>query len=444
MKGFRLLLGISPLVILGLGTNIGNRLENLRKAYQLLRKIPDISIKRVSSIYQSPALLPTGAPASWDVPYFNMCVAIETTLSPSELLTQTKDIEKKVGRKPELEWGPRVMDIDILAWEHLIINDGKLHIPHEHLHERAFALFPLAEIAPFWTYPLPGIFCGKKAIEIADSFGPRELSLTKPIPHRIDFPELVGIVNVTPDSFSDGGNNVLCMQLVEDGAEIIDIGAESTGPLATPISETEEWNRLHPILQQFLAEKSSSLITPRISIDTYHPNIAKKALALGVDWINDVTGLDNIHMREVLAEHSSDVVFMHHMGVPVSRSDLIPLHEDPVAHVFEWAEKRIDLLQSSGIDRSRLIFDVGIGYGKTAEQSFELIQNISVFRKLNVRLLVGHSRKSFLKKFTTKPAKDRDLETVIVSLYLANTHVDYLRLHNIADHLRAFKIKAAF
>jgi 2-amino-4-hydroxy-6-hydroxymethyldihydropteridine diphosphokinase/dihydropteroate synthase len=433
-------------IILGLGTNIGDRLQNLRKAYQYLKKNSAIKILRVSSIYESPALLPEGAPSSWDVPYFNVCLQIETTLTPDALLQQTKNIEKLVGRKPELEWGPRVMDIDILAWDQCILTNGKLHIPHEHLHERPFAIFPFAEIAPFWIYPLPGILQGKTAIELALQWGNILESDTKIIPHRIDFPELMGIINVTPDSFSDGGNYSfdLPMQLVNAGATILDFGAEATGPKAIPLDHETEWQRLQTILKKCISEKNTSLFSPKISVDTYHPEVAKKVLECNVDWINDVTGLDNIEMRELLAAHTCDVVFMHHLGIPVSQSKLIPLHEDPVTHVYQWAEKRIAMLESSGIQRARLIFDVGIGFGKTAEQSLELIKNISVFHRLNVRLLVGHSRKSFLKTLTSLPPKDRDLETAIISLHLADAEVDYLRVHNIVEQMRVFKTRACF
>jgi dihydropteroate synthase len=149
-------------------------------------------------------------------------------------------------------------------------------------------------------------------------------------------------------------------------------------------------------------------------------------------------------MQEVIAAYPCDVVFMHHLGVPVSHSALIPLAEDPIAHVYEWAEKRIAYLTSQGINASRLIFDVGIGYGKTAEQSLALLREIAIFKKLGVRLLVGHSRKSFIEAiYQSKPIM-RDLETSIISLHLAKEGVDYLRVHNIFEHLRVFNVSTAF
>lgn len=443
------------MIILGLGSNIGDRFEHLRKALKLLKNMPALTVQQISPIYMSDALLPDHAPASWDVPYLNLAIRCETTLAPHALLEQIKAIEKKVGRIPEIDWGPRIIDIDILAWDNLIKYDDKLHIPHEHLHERPFALWPLADVAPFWIYPLPGPLQGKTAMEIAAQWGPRHQGNApfhiKQIPHRIDTPALVGIVNVTPDSFSDGGQFFdeerafqQVVDLVDAGAEIIDIGAEATGPHAKPIDSEKEWHRLEPLLKKIVAEREHFLIPPKISIDTRQVATAKQALSLPVDWINDVSGLDDPAMREMLSKQSCDIVFMHHLGIPVSQSGLIAFNQDPVSTVYEWAEKRLAELDKAQIDRSRLIFDIGIGYGKNAEHSLELIKKAAIFHELGIRLLVGHSRKSFLTQLTVKPAAERDLETTVMSLYLAKQAIDYLRIHNVDSHARALKVNAIF
>ena len=124
------------MVILGLGSNLGDRLANLRLALTLIKKIPAFSVEHVSPVYLSDALLPDNAPVTWDTPYLNLALRCETTLSPYELLHHVKEIEKMIGRTPEKIWGPRIIDIDILAWDALIQYDEKLHIPHEHLDER--------------------------------------------------------------------------------------------------------------------------------------------------------------------------------------------------------------------------------------------------------------------------------------------------------------------
>jgi dihydropteroate synthase len=149
-------------------------------------------------------------------------------------------------------------------------------------------------------------------------------------------------------------------------------------------------------------------------------------------------------MREIIASQPQcDVVIMHNLGVPVSNSSLIPSKENPVDVVHQWAEVQLNLLSKQGISENRIILDIGIGYGKTAAQSLALIREIERFRDLNTRLLVGHSRKSFLQQFTVKPAAQRDIETVVLSLYLANKQVNFLRVHDVMAHARAFKVANA-
>ncbi len=439
------------MVILGLGTNLGDRLANLRQAFHLIKKIPHFSILQVSPIYISDALLPENAPIAWNKPHLNLALRCETQLTPLELLQQTKKIEKHFKSAEKAHWEPRIIDIDLLAWDDLIHYDNALHIPHEQLHKRPFALWPFADVAPRWSYPLPGPMQGKTASELAACWGSRFTGTaplqTRQISQRIDTPQWVGIVNLTPDSFSGDGilDNELStwhhiQHLVHTGAEVLDFGAEATGPNATPLHPDEEWKRLSPVLIKTLAEKTNLFIPPKISVDTRHAIVAEKALALGVDWINDVSGLDNPAMRRLISTNQCDIVFMHHLGIPANKTHHLPLNQDPTHLVFQWAEQRIAELEKAGIAHSRLIFDPGIGYGKTAEQSLEIIKNIRLFHKLGIRLLVGHSRKSFLTQFTTQPAIKRDLETMLISQYLANQSVDYLRVHDVEINTRGLRI----
>jgi 2-amino-4-hydroxy-6-hydroxymethyldihydropteridine diphosphokinase / dihydropteroate synthase len=441
-------------VILGIGTNIGDRLYNLRCALRLIKKIPNLHVKQMSPLYVSDALLPEGAPDAWDMPHLNLAIRCETHLAPYDLLGRIKYIENALGRKPAESWSPRIIDIDILAWDNLIHYDSVLHIPHEHLHERPFALWPLADVAPDWVYPLSGAFQHKTAAELATQWGPRDEGKaplhTRQIQQRIDTSQLVGTLNVTPDSFSDGGIFVTTEQalnqakhLVSSGAEIIDIGAEATGPAVTPITAAEEWRRLEPILTELIAQNYPTTIKPKISVDTYHPATAKKALGLGVHWINDVSGGTQLAMQEVFTESTCDIVIMHHLTLPASQQHVIPLSQNHLALIHQWAGAQLDHLQAQGISKERIIFDVGLGFGKTAHQSLALVKNIHLFRSLGIRLLVGHSRKSFLQQFISRSPAERDLETVIMSLYLNEQAVDYLRVHNVDLHARAFKVTAA-
>jgi len=443
------------MIILGLGSNLAHRISNLRRGLTLIKSIPNTRVLNVSPLYLSDALLPENTSPMWDQPYINLALSCETSLSPDELQTHLKEIEKTVGRKQEKRrWGPRVLDIDILAWDDLVRKDELLIIPHRDLCERPFALWPLADIAPEWIFPEPGPYQGKKAAQIVERWGSRfsgEAPLhTRQIPHRIDTAQLVGILNVTPDSFSDGGvfNDPEeavrhAQNLVAAGAEIIDIGAESTAPNATPLDAKTEWLRLLPVISSLENNISTFLIHPKISIDTRHASVAEKALHYNINWINDVTGLVDPAMRQVLANATVDCVVMHHVSIPATREKIIPREQDPVAYLYQWSEQQIAMLKQQGIAEERIILDVGIGFGKSAEQSYMLLKNIKQFKNLGVRLLVGHSRKSFYQLFTAHPAEARDVETTVTSLFLDEQGVDYLRIHNVDMCARAFRIKKA-
>jgi 2-amino-4-hydroxy-6-hydroxymethyldihydropteridine diphosphokinase / dihydropteroate synthase len=440
------------MVIIGLGSNVGDRLANFRKALKAIKQISAITVQQISPVYLSDALLPDNAPADWDMPHLNLALRCETILAPLELLNQLKKIEWAIGRKPEVRhWGPRILDIDILAWDDRVIRSEALTVPHLNLQDRPFALWPLADVAPLWVFPLDGHNHGKTAAQIVEQWGSRftgkaPLS-TRQIYQRIDTPQLVGIVNVTPDSFSDGGHFLdadkalqQALYLVYAGAEVIDIGAESTAPNASVLDPDAEWARLEPVLSAIQNAQTDFIIKPKISVDTRHARVAAKALALGLDWINDVTGLDDLAMREIVAQSNADCVVMHHLSIPERRDHILPRHQDPVKTVYEWGEQRLNELERQGIARERIIFDPGIGFGKMAEQSLILLKNISVFKKLGVRLLIGHSRKTFISLLSAMPFAERDIETMVMSLYLAEQSIDYLRVHNVEMCARGLRV----
>lgn len=249
--------------------------------------------------------------------------------------------------------------------------------------------------------------------------------------------KIVGILNITPDSFSDGGlagnlESILATtkQLIEDGAEVIDIGAESTRPGAVPLSSTEEWVRLEQCLPRICKiAKDAGVLT---SIDTRHPQTATNAIAAGIDWVNDVTGAGNKEMLEVLLHWNGRIVIMHNLGVPVDKNITISEDIDAVGEVYNWLATRIKLLEDSGIERNRIIIDPGVGFGKTAQQSLEIISRVAEFKGLGLEIFVGHSRKSFLNIKGDNANKDR--ATLEVSKQLSAQGIDYLRVHNVGLH----------
>jgi len=443
------------MIVLGLGSNLGDRLANLRKALDAIKKIPDMRVRQVSPIYISDALMPENAPADWDMPYLNLAIRCDATLMPLDLLKHLKNIEWSIGRKPEVRhWGPRIIDIDILAVDDLVIESETLTVPHSNLQERPFALWPLADVAPLWKFPFPGANQGKTAAQIVEQWGSRfsgEAPFhTRQINQRVDTPQLVGIVNVTPDSFSDGGQFFQRDQalqqiahLINSGAEIIDIGAESTAPSAKPLDVEKEWARLEPILDGIKDSRTKFLLPPKFSIDTRHAAVAAKALKFGADWINDVSGLDDPAMREIIAQSKADCVVMHHLSIPERRDHILPRDQDPVAIVHSWGEKRLTELELQGIARERIIFDPGIGFGKMAEQSLLILKNTRIFADLGVRVLIGHSRKTFLSLLSGLPYAERDIETMAMSVCLAFQPVTYLRVHNVEMCARGLRVAAA-
>jgi 2-amino-4-hydroxy-6-hydroxymethyldihydropteridine diphosphokinase/dihydropteroate synthase len=443
------------MIVLGLGSNVGDRLAHLRTALQKLKQLPGLTLLQVSPVYQSDALLPENAPEDWNHPYLNIAIRAKTSLTPDALLPELKKIEWSIGRKPEVRhWGPRVMDIDILAFDDQVIHTDALTVPHASLFERPFALWPLADVWPDWVCPLPGAHQGKTAAELVHPFGSRyEANApfhTYQLAQRIDAPAIVGILNITPDSFSDGGlflnaDSAInqAAQLVLEGAEVIDIGAESTAPGRSLLNEAEEWERLAPVLTALMEEKNQWFLAPKISVDTRHARTAERALALGVDWVNDQSALADPAMLSLLAKTQNDIVVMHHLSLPASPEHLLPPHENAVAVVNEWAEAKISFLEKHGIDKKRIILDPGIGFGKHPHQSLALIQHAELLKPLGTRLLIGHSRKSFMNTLSPYPANQRDLETAAMAPLLSAKGVDFLRVHQADATARFLRITAA-
>lgn len=256
-------------------------------------------------------------------------------------------------------------------------------------------------------------------------------------------PKLMGIVNVTPDSFSDGGNAydarqalAQIRQLIADGADLIDIGAESTRPNAQAVSAEQEWQRLEPVLShrnQFPADIPWSL-------DTRHAASAKKALTLGIDWINDVSAATNEALLQLVASSNANYALMHSLTVPANPSIILD-NNNPVPELIHFAKEKTAMLETVGISRERIIFDPGIGFGKNAAQSLALLRDIATIKtQIGLPILIGHSRKSFLKGYCDGTAADRDPATLAVSLKLAEQGADYLRVHNMAAHRQAFAV----
>ncbi|MFH1159285.1 MAG: dihydropteroate synthase [Pseudomonadota bacterium] len=415
--------------LVGFGSNLGDRFENLEGAAKRLCLLAPVSRFRVSPVYETTALVPPGAPDTWHIPFLNAVVEFEWEGSCEDLLTAIKQIESFMGRVSAERWAPRLIDMDILFFGDAKINTDTLKVPHPGVWERDFVLAPLREIAPTLRFP------GKDETVFSRA---RKLCRNMPL--------WMGILNLTPDSFSDGGalaDTGAFRQKVDafeqSGVAFFDVGAESTRPGASEVSPSEEWARLLPALE-FLKERyRDRIFRPRISVDTRRSYIAGKALECGANCINDVSGLSDPAMLRLLRESSCDIVLMHSLSVPADGKVTLSEECDVVGMAKTWAERRIVGLADVGIDPSRIIFDPGIGFGKTARQSLALLQGAETFLSLPVRILIGHSRKSFINAWGERRAGDRDWESVGISLRMSMRGMDILRVHEPQFHIRAHR-----
>ena len=436
------------MVILGLGSNLGNRVVHLKRAISRLSRgrgavLHDV---RLSRIYESPALTPTGAPASWDLPYLNCALAGETTLEPGALLRQIKEIERSLGRQDHERWAPRVIDIDILWWSGHEVRSDDLTIPHPEILKRPFVLQPLCDLIP--DVILEGETMEAHVSRVAHARVRAQASAAHvaDADFEVGYPTLMGILNITPDSFSDGGRFMEpeialghARRLVEDGAGIIDVGAESTRPDGAAVDPVAEWARLEPVLEGLRALQEELRPPGRrdpflISIDSRNPSTVRSALEIGVDILNDLTGFSRPEMLEMAEGTDVPLVFMHSLSIPVVKGESIPRDRDSVEFLIAWAEERLAEFDRRGIARHRLIFDPGIGFGKTVRQSWYILEHMERFHDLGIPLLIGHSRKSFLQAVTDKASAERDAETLTVSHGLIAKGVEILRVHDVNGH----------
>ncbi|TWU37192.1 dihydropteroate synthase [Novipirellula artificiosorum] len=252
----------------------------------------------------------------------------------------------------------------------------------------------------------------------------------------------MGILNVTPDSFSDGGRHVAihdavetALQMQADGADIIDIGGESTRPYSEPVSADEERSRVIPVIDQLCGK-----LTIPISIDTSKGDVARAAIAAGAEIVNDVTGLEgDSTMPSVVVDHGVGVCVMHMQGSPQTMQD-DPLYEDVVSEIESYLVARRQFCEACGIPRNRICLDPGIGFGKTHEHNLRLLRATRRFVALGSPLLIGHSRKGFIGKVLGDQRADRMAGTLGVSLAAAAAGANILRVHDVKPSVEALKL----
>jgi 2-amino-4-hydroxy-6-hydroxymethyldihydropteridine diphosphokinase/dihydropteroate synthase len=426
------------MIYISIGTNLGDRLGYVHRALELLKSKCFNSLQ-CSIILETDAIVLPGSPTEWDKPYLNAIAYGQSDLSPKELLVALKAIEVEIGRPQIYEkWAPRIIDLDILLYRDIILDRDNLTIPHPQLCNRQFLLHMMAMISPSSKHPLTQ----KTFAEMSDGRPCfiRSLAL---------YPKLVGIVNITHDSFSDGGLYLhteaaiaQTIKLASQGATFVELGAQSTRPGATMLSPSAEYSRLKPVLDGLRDYLDDEII--KISIDSFSPEVIRKVIdEYPIKIINDVSGMLDDCTLKAIAQKGCNLVVMHSLAIPPHKDCIIAYDADPVAVLNLWAKSLREKLSNLGLKPQSVIIDPGIGFGKSIYHNIQLIRQLAQLKPQGFKVLVGHSRKSFIGAFSTYGAEDRDLETIAISHYLHELNVDYIRVHNVEAHQRAFAAKQA-
>lgn len=261
---------------------------------------------------------------------------------------------------------------------------------------------------------------------------------TLELPQR---PLVMGIVNVTPDSFSDGGQFFSAdaavergLQLAADGADLLDIGGESTRPYSTPVETKEERDRTMPVVEELARQ-----LTIPLSIDTSKAPVAQAAMDAGAEIINDVTAFTDPLLLQAALQTGAGICAMHMQGTPQTMQDA-PTYKDVVEDIFEYLQSRRDALLAAGIEAERICLDPGIGFGKTHQHNLTLLAHCARFHALGCPLLVGHSRKGFIGKVLGNKEADRLPGTIGVALALALQGVQIIRVHHVKPVKQALQL----
>lgn len=440
---------MSEKFLLSLGSNLGDRRAQLRAAVLALDSASGVSVTGLSPLYETE---PWGKREQPD--FLNLCLSGRTTLEPRQLLQLLKETEVRLGRQPTERWGPRRIDLDILFFEDRRLEEPGLTIPHPRLAERAFVLAPLADLAPGWQDPLSG----KTVAELWQALDPAERRAVRRLPLPLLWgwrTYVMGILNVTPDSFSGDGllqeEDALleaalaqAEQFVADGVDILDVGGQSTRPGSTPVDAAEEAQRVVPVIEALRPR-----VNVPISIDTYWASVAEAALEAGADWINDVWALRmDPRMGAVAAAAGCPLVLMHNRSRPkdVAQEERLGgryvgvAYDDLIGDVKRELQERVDEALAVGVAPENIILDPGIGFGKTVSQNLQLIDELGQFRALGYPLLIGPSRKSFIGYTLDLPADQRMEGTAATVAIGIDRGADIVRVHDVKEMVRVARM----
>lgn len=417
-------------IYISAGSNRGNSIEYLTLAQQLLA--PAVRVLRTSKLYLTE---PWGYKEQ--PPFINLVWEAETQLEPQALLRYFKQVENRLGRVKTLRYGPRVIDLDILLYDDLVLRSPDLNIPHLQMPVRRFVLQPLCDLIPDRTDPVSG----KPWSELLSSCPPDSAEVMDTVlhPEQVIFkkglrPYMMGIINLTPDSFSgDGlqGTNVIdlaqerCDAYIRAGVDIIDLGAESTRPGAKPVSALTEKRRLLPTLK-ILRETFPGVL---FSVDSGKAEVVRAALDYGIDWINNTGPLSDGELNQVCAGSGKMTVLMRSKPLLLS-PDEVPTSEEIGGRVRVQLMHAIDVMERAGMEREKMILDPGIGFNSRSDLDADILRQLGQIRDIGLPILVGASRKSFIGKFLQQPAEARLAGSAAAAAAALHAGADILRIHD--------------
>lgn len=460
---------------LAFGTNVGNQVQNIEKALSFLQSA-GITVDAVSSLYRSRPMYHLE-----QEDFLNGVVKVTTGKSAQDLLLALKEIEyEKMSRTKDFDNGPRLIDLDILLYDNIILSEPNLNIPHIKLVERSFVLSPLCElISPNELHPVTAetFHAHRKQLidsathqngdKVIDSSVQASIDLTSVVPLRrgsfLEFgheTKIMGILNVTPDSFSDGGVNVSApLDAVQDmcsnGVDIIDIGGCSTRPGSQQVSEDEELQRVLPVVESIRKSGNAKAI---ISIDTYRSAVAEQCILAGADIINDISGgLFDAKIYDVVAKYGVPYIVNHTRGDISTMSKMNQYSSEAELDEFTSTKNEVVLsvarelsevvgnCMERGVKRWQIIIDPGIGFAKNGPQNISVIKGIPDIKSYSVQgkefislerlpMLVGVSRKKFIGDITkVSEPSERVIGSCGLNLVCAQLGADLVRVHDYKE-----------
>ncbi|EYU28880.1 hypothetical protein ABFS82_12G090400 [Erythranthe guttata] len=454
-------------VVIALGSNVGDRLNNFEDALNRMKKA-GILISRHGCLYETEPAYVT------DQPHFlNSAVRATTKLEPHKLLETLKEIERDLGRTAGIRYGPRPIDLDILFYGSQTVNTDTLVIPHERIWERPFVMGPLIDLlgtdpdndtTKSWhllSRNSGGIFEAWQKLGGESLIGKDGMKRVLPVGNRLwnwsTRASVMGILNVTPDSFSDGGEFISVgsavsrvRSMVTEGADIIDLGAQSTRPMAAKLSPEQELDRLIPVLEAVInmPEMEGKLI----SVDTFYSQVALEAIKKGAHLINDVSaGQLDSNMHNVIAGLKIPYIAMHMRGDPSTmQNDENLVYDDVCKDVGSELYTRVRDAELAGVPAWRMILDPGIGFSKSTKHNLDILAGLPGVRSEIGRkslalsrapLLIGPSRKRFLGEICGQTdAARRDAATVACVTAGVLGGADIVRVHNVGVNRDALRI----